>query len=208
MTDSTTAKTGAAEVHAIDEGAIKTGATKARSTEEVMRDYLHAKDENRPLYMARAFTPDANLRMVLKTESISFPSEAIGEAAITDALVRKFGQTYENVYTFYLSRPAAGAALPEFQCDWLVGMTEKANGNVRVGCGSYDWKFQAQPHHARALAITIEAMETLPADKASDVLGWLTALPYPWADRAAVSAGAPAIDALAPVLAYLNRGAG
>jgi hypothetical protein len=109
------------------------------------------------------------------------------------------------VYTFYLSRPEAGAALPEFHCDWLVGMTEKATGNVRVGCGRYDWTFQAQPHRARELAITIETMETLPAGEAAAVLGWLTALPYPWADCAAISAGAPPIEGLAPVLAYLNR---
>ena len=29
-------------------------------------------------------------------------------AAIADVLARRFNQTYENIYTFYLDRPAAG----------------------------------------------------------------------------------------------------
>lgn len=177
----------------------------ASTTEQLLRDYFHAKDENRPLYMARAFAPAAALRMVLKTQSIAFPSEVSGEPAIADTLVRKFGQTYENVYTFYLARPAPGAVLADFSCDWMVGMTEKASGNVRVGCGRYDWRFQAEPHRVRELVITIEAMETLAPATAAAVLGWLTALPYPWADRSAICAGAPALAELAPVLAYLNR---
>jgi hypothetical protein len=177
----------------------------SRTTEELLRDYFRAKDENRPLYMARAFAPDARLRMVLKTQAIDFPSEVSGEPAIADTLVRKFGQTYDNVFTFYLSRPAARAQVPEFSCDWLVGMTDKATGNVRVGCGRYDWTFQMDPHLVRELVITIETMLTLPAQQAGEVLGWLTSLPYPWTHRTSVSGAAPAIKELAPVLAYLNR---
>jgi hypothetical protein len=168
------------------------------TTEQVLRDYFHAKDENRPWYMARAFAPDAGLSMVLKTQSIAFPSEVAGEPAIADTLVRKFGQSYENVYTFYLDRPAPGAVLAEFSCDWMVAMTEKATGNVRVGCGRYDWRFQADPHLAKHLTITIDVMETLAPDAAPTVFDWVTSLPYPWLDRAALR-GMPALDALAGV---------
>ena len=82
------------------------------STESVLRDYFHAKDENRPLYMARAFAPDAVLKMALRTQAIAFPPESHGLAAITDTLVRKFGQTYDNVFTFYLSRPRPASGCP------------------------------------------------------------------------------------------------
>lgn len=175
------------------------------TSEALLRDYFHGKDENRPLYIARAFAPDARLRMILKTQAIAFPSEVEGEPGIADTLVRKFGQTYENVYTFYLARPTAGARLDQFVCDWMVAMTDKTSSQVRVGCGSYDWRFQADPHLVRELAITIDAMEVLPAETAGAVFDWITALPYPWTDRAAISAGAPALLALRPVLAYLNR---
>jgi hypothetical protein len=163
-------------------------------TEQLLRDYFHAKDENRPWYMARAFAPHASLSMVLKTQSIAFPSEVAGEPAISDTLVRKFGQTYENVYTFYLDRPASGAVLAEFSCDWMVAMTEKSTGNVRLGCGRYDWRFQDEPHRIKHLTITIEAMETLASDAMPAVFGWVTALPYPWLDRAALRGMPPLAD--------------
>ncbi|WP_427184235.1 hypothetical protein ACL598_24540 [Bordetella bronchialis] len=165
------------------------------TTEQLLRDYFHAKDENRPWYMARAFAPDARLDMVLKTQAIAFPSEVVGVSAIADTLSRNFGQTYDNVYTFYLDRPAAGAVLDAFSCDWMVAMTEKAGGKVRVGCGRYDWRFQADPHRVSHLTITIETMETLPAETMPAVFGWITALPYPWLDRTAL-AGMPALPGL------------
>lgn len=173
------------------------------STESVLRDYFHAKDENRPHYMARAFAPDAVLKMALRTQAIAFPPESHGLAAITDTLVRKFGQTYDNVYTFYLARPEAGSRLPTYQCDWIVGMTEKATGNVRVGCGRYDWEFQAEPYRATHLVITIETMVSLPAHDMEAVFGWLLGLDYPWTNAARVVSSAPPLEALAPVVHYL-----
>jgi len=173
------------------------------STESVLRAYFHAKDENRPHHMARAFAPDAVLKMALRTQAIAFPPESHGLAAIADTLVRKFGQTYENVYTFYLSRPAPDTRLPDYQCDWIVGMTEKATGNVRVGCGRYDWKFQPEPYRATDLIITIETMATLSAVDMPAVFGWLLGLDYPWTNAARVVASAPPLEALAPVVHYL-----
>jgi len=175
------------------------------STASLMRNYLRAKDENRPLYMARAFAPDAVLKMTLRTQAIAFPPEARGREAITEALVRTFGQTYENVFTFYLAHPGEDAMLPDYTCDWFVGMTEKATGQVRVGCGRYEWEFQASPHLARRLTITIEDMQTLPADTAPAVFAWLTALPYPWTDPQRVVGSAPPIEALAPVMHWIRR---
>ncbi|OZI62882.1 hypothetical protein [Bordetella genomosp. 11] len=166
-----------------------------KTTEQLLRDYFHAKDENRPWYMADTFAPDARLEMVLKTAAIAFPSEVTGEPAIADTLVRAFGQTYDNVYTFYFDRPAQGAVLAEFSCDWMVAMTEKATGKVRVGHGRYDWRFQAEPHRVRHLTITIESMETLAADTMPAVFAWITSLPYPWLDRASLR-GMPALPGL------------
>lgn len=175
------------------------------TTASLMRDYLRAKDENRPLYMARAFASDAVLKMTLRTPAIAFPPEARGREAITEALVRTFGQTYENVFTFYLDHPGEDAMLAHYTCDWFVGMAEKSTGNVRVGCGSYEWEFQASPHQARKLVITIETMLSLPPDAAGPVFSWLTALPYPWTDPRRVVNSAPPIEALAPVMHWIRR---
>lgn len=176
-----------------------------RDTAAVLRDYFHAKDENRPWYMARAFAPDAVLKMALRTQAIAFPPEARGVEAIADTLVRRFGQVYDNVYTFYLSRPEPGAVLEEYACDWMVGMTEKATGCARVGCGRYDWVLRREPHQAERLTITIETMLNLPAHESPEVLAWITSLPYPWTDAQTIVDAAPRIEALAPVLHWIRR---
>ncbi|KCB46959.1 hypothetical protein ACLQ9J_12260 [Bordetella hinzii] len=179
--------------------------TATSTTADCLRNYFHAKDENRPWYMTRAFAPDATLEMRLNTQAIAFPPQARGLDAITDTLVRKFGQTYENVFTFYLAAPPEAPALAGFSCDWFVGMTEKASGSVRVGAGRYDWLFQADPYLARQLSISIDVMEVLPPSTLPAVLAWLTQLPYPWTDAARVVAAAPPIEALAPVMHWLRH---
>lgn len=177
----------------------------APTTASVIQHYLHAKDRNHPVYMARAFAADAVLKMTLRTPAIAFPPESHGLDAITETLVRTFGQTYENVFTFCLAHPGDNVVLDAYACDWLVGMTEKASNQVRVGCGRYEWEFQAEPHLARHLTITIETMLNLPADTAPAIFNWLTALPYPWTDPQRVVQAAPPIEALAPVMQWIRR---
>ena len=170
--------------------------------ERVLRDYFHAKDENRPHLLARVFGADAVLQMDVRTDAISFPAVSTGLEQIADALVRRFGQSYENVYSFYLERPAAGAT--DFACDWLVVMSEKASGNARVGCGRYDWRFAGQaPHLAQRLLITIEQMLVLPPERLGPVLDWAGGLPYPWCTPAVLRA-APHPQDIAPVVRYLS----
>lgn len=180
--------------------------TSRRTAEEVLRTYLRAKDENRPHLMQKVFAEKATLETVVKTEAISFPPISRGLAAITDVLVRKFAQTYENVYSFYLERPQSRMLRNGFSCDWLVGMSEKASGNARVGCGRYDWRFgPEEPHLADRLVITIEAMQVLSPDFLEPVLRWLVKLPYPWCPARTILASAPDIKGLGPVFRYLGR---
>lgn len=175
-----------------------------QSPERMLRDYFHAKDENRPHFMQKVFSETAVLEVKLKTDDISFPAVSEGVPAIADALVSKFGQSYENIYSFYLQRPPAGVST--FACDWLVGMSEKASGNARVGCGRYDWVFKREtPHLVERLLITIETMLVLPPERLPAVLDWLLALPYPWCSAKAACDSAPNIDAIEPVLRYIGR---
>ena len=165
--------------------------------------YIEAKDRNRPALMSRIFAPDALLEMVVNTAAISFPSQAHGVAAITDVLVSRFSQSYENVHTFCVIEAASDDALA-CGCRWLVGMCEKDGGAVCVGCGRYDWRFEpGAAGRVVQLTIRIEQMQHLPADRCGPVMDWLDALPYPWCTAPALAAGAPAIDGLRPVLACL-----
>jgi len=173
----------------------------------VLRGYFHAKDENRPHLLDAVFSADAQLRVVDRVTDMGFPAVTQGREAIADAMVRRFGQTYENVYSFYLAAPPERTET--FSCPWLVGMTEKETHNVRVGCGRYDWSFQQDGARlACGLVITIDAMQVLPPQDTEAVLGWLRQLQYPWSSRAEAVASAPALDLLAPVLQCLRSNGG
>jgi hypothetical protein len=148
---------------------------------ECIRLYLRAKDENRPHLMKSAFADSARLEVKLATDAISFPPAASGLDAITQILVRDFGRTYENIHSFCLTSAPKHAVGGNFSCRWLVGMSDKATGSVRVGSGNYDWSFQLEePGLVDRLVITITTMKILPPERLSPVMRWLTALPYPW----------------------------
>jgi hypothetical protein len=174
------------------------------NAETVLRTYVRAKDENRPHLLAGVFTPDATLEVRNKSSAIAFPAVTAGRDAIADVLVRNFAKSYENVYTFYMARPDAEAA--DVACDWLVCMTEKDSGSVRVGCGRYDWTLQAHPHGlATRLVIGIEAMQILAPDQFEPVFAWVRSMDYPWTSANAAVRDVPQLPALAPVLDYLAR---
>jgi hypothetical protein len=166
--------------------------------------YIEAKDRNRPGLMAEAFVPDATLEMSVRTDAISFPPLTQGLAPITRVLVTDFGERYENVRTFCLGPPPAASAV-SYSCDWLVAMSGRQDGAVRVGRGRYDWTFEeGSPHRVRRLRIDIEAMQALPPSELGRVMGWLSSPPYPWCAAADLLPRAPSIAALGPILQRLE----
>ena len=166
---------------------------------DVISQYLYAKDHNRPHLMASAFTSDARLGMQVKTKNITFPGESIGRDAITQTLVSHFGRQYENVYTFFLSE-ALNSEVDSASCNWLVVMTEKGGGKVRVGFGRYDWHFGNElPLRADHLLIVIDEMQVLEPSYAPDILGWASALPYPWCEVSVMLEAMPELEQLTPI---------
>src|SRR5262245_1818722 len=134
-----------------------------QSRAECIRAYLRAKDESRPHLMRSAFAASARLEVKNETDAISFPPVTTGLDAITKVLVRDFASTYENFYTLWLSSAPGGPPAADFRCGWIVGMSEKMTGAVRVGCGSYDWAFQREePYLVQRLVISIKIMRVLP----------------------------------------------
>jgi hypothetical protein len=166
--------------------------------------YILAKDGNRRQLMKQAFVEDCELEMVVKTDAISFPSSAKGLEQITQVLVTGFGDQYENVRTFCLSRPDAGH-LPHFRCDWLVGMSARQGGAVRVGCGHYGWDFASDDDgRVTKLVIDIEVMCVLPVEASKPIMQWLAALPYPWCSAPQARERIPDINALRPIERFLG----
>jgi hypothetical protein len=171
---------------------------------EAIATYFHAKDGNRPFLMRRAFAEDARLEMVVKTEAISFPSTASGLPELEEILVRRFAAAFENVHSFGLKRPTE-ADRHHFTCPWLVAMSARSDGAVRVGSGLYDWQFSSDARClVQKLVITIDVMEVLPANELDSIMGWIAALPYPWCRPDEVVKAMPRLEALAPVERYLR----
>ncbi len=172
---------------------------------EVVSTYFHAKDGNRPFLMRHAFTEDAQLEMVVKTDAISFPSTASGLPELEEVLVRRIANDFENVYSFGLRQPAE-ANRRDFTCPWLVAMSARSDGALRVGSGRYDWRFSSDAKGlVEKLVITIDVMEILPATELGSVMGWIGALPYPWCRPTEVVNGMPRLEALTPVERYLKE---
>jgi hypothetical protein len=154
--------------------------------------------------MKQAFAEDCELEMAVKTDAISFPNSAKGLEQITQVLVTNFGDQYENVRTFCLSRPRLEYP-SHFRCDWLVGMSARPGGEVRVGCGYYGWHFASDADgRVKKLAIDIEVMCVLPAGESEPILQWLAALPYPWCSNVQALENIPAIDALRTIEGFLG----
>ena len=172
-------------------------------TGRVLRDYFLAKDENRPELLSRVFCAEAELETVVRTDAIAFPAHTRGRDAIAQVLVVGFAETYENVRSFYLSPPPRDAE--PFSCAWLVGMSQRADGSTRVGCGRYDWTFEPfSPHRATRLVITIDAMQVLVPDRLASAPTWLQRLSCPWSSAAEVLAALPATADLDPIRRHLD----
>jgi hypothetical protein len=155
--------------------------------------------------LGRVFAETACLEMVVKTDAISFPPVSKGLAAIAD-VIRKFDQTYENVYTFCLQRPASDVCLAEFTCQWLVIMSEKEAGGAHVGYGGYHWRFQPKaPFLVERLEIVIEAMLMLPPERLQPVLDWSASLSYPWCSGEVVASAMLRIKELQPIIELIKR---
>ena len=175
--------------------------------EALLRGYFHAKDENRPHLLEDVFAPHAELVIHNQSTNIAFPAFTQGRSAIAEVLVRSFALSNENVYSFYLGRPLPGVR--EFTCPWLVGMSERSSGHVRVGCGTYEWAFEPNaPHMASRLVVTIEAMQVLAITESARVFAWLRALNYPWSSAEAALQRIPAHELLSPIAQFLNRHVG
>ncbi|WP_434568372.1 hypothetical protein [Pseudomonas sp. Z3-8] len=173
------------------------------SPQRSIEHYIRAKDGNRPHLLDQAFIQDAVLDMVVRTGSIAFPEHVAGRGAIGDVLVSRFNQAFENVYTFCLGNPPH-ANVRTYECKWLVAMSDKHSGEVRVGCGRYDWRFSSEYGLSEGLTITIEHMKTLPAAELTEVMAWVSGLEYPWCDAAAVLGEVPDSRALEDVVQYLS----
>jgi hypothetical protein len=130
-------------------------------------------------------------------------------AAIADILGRRSANDFENLYTFCLARCLArplAAHRRHFPCHWLVGMSAKDNGPIRVGSGRYVWYFTSDERClVERLVITIDVMQMFPATRLDAIMGRLSGLPYPWCTPEDALEAMPPIQGLTAIETYLRQ---
>lgn len=82
------------------------------------------------------------------------------------------------------------------KCSWLVSMTAKANGELRVGVGTYLWTFEKKPTLVKSLIITIDEMVILEPQHSTLIMNWLSKLPHPWCDTSDIKNSMPELEGL------------
>ncbi|WP_028469552.1 hypothetical protein [Neptunomonas japonica] len=171
----------------------------------LISQYIKAKDNNKPHLMNEVFAEPATLKMLVQTDNISFPAEVEGSKRITQTLVSEFNNKYENIYTLCLS-DTVQQQQNNLKCRWVVCMTEKASGSLRLGYGDYLWHFTDNtPALVNDLTITIENMTLLPQELQPQVLSWFDRLPCPWALSSELQKTVPDIELLITTLKSLYQ---
>lgn len=145
----------------------------------IIARYIEAKDQNRPHLMPHAFEDTAILTMQVESSEIEFPAQVNGRQAISQTLVRDFAGRFENIYTYCLTQPDDETA-DGCQLNWLVIMTERASGNIKLGYGRYDWLFNSQSGLCSKLHIHIEHMQVVSAQVADKIYQRIGDYPTPW----------------------------
>lgn len=149
-----------------------------------LETYIDAKDNTKPTRIHEAFAPDAELTFSLATPNITFPARSVGAEAIAKTLVSDFGERYSRCRTYYLCE-ADALAVRERTIDalpWLVVMREDAAGALRIGHGTYRWRFDANDFAPRvcALHIHIARMDVIDDPDGARLERLQDGLRYPW----------------------------
>jgi hypothetical protein len=83
------------------------------------------------------YAPQQRSMLTLEAASITFPAITQGMEDIADVLVRQFGRTYENIYSFYLSvyqpAPRATALVISIQAMQVLNETTDQPGYLFLG---------------------------------------------------------------------------
>lgn len=186
---------------------MSAGVIDAARAARLVETYFDAKDHHRPERMVEAFAADAVVEMQVETGAIAFPPRLEGRDAITDSLVSRFGEAYEDVRSFCLQAPGERLRGNAFDCDWAVVMRSRADGTARVGCGQYHWRFGRAGEadwRVDSLGIRIAAMQVLDPSEWPLVRAWVSDCDYPWAAAPGFLAGMPALLSLAAVRTALR----
>ncbi len=116
-----------------------------KNAEYLFEKYVEGKDQDKFKILEKIYVPNAKVTFEIDTDTISFPTEILGNKNIAQVLSAEFNRKYDHVQTYYLSR--SFPQINDFTISnqgWLVIMREKEDNSIRVGTGLYDWIFEKQ----------------------------------------------------------------
>ncbi|WP_428024706.1 hypothetical protein [Arcobacter sp.] len=137
--------------------------------------YIYAKDNNKPYLMKDVFKDSGKLDIVLNSQNISFPSRSDGLEKIIKVLIKDFNKNFENIFTLCFEDTIV-IEKNTLGCNWFVFMSDKDTEEIRLGYGTYLWKFDTL---VEELNITIKSMDIL-SKKDTKIFPWIENVPYPW----------------------------
>jgi len=174
------------------------------SYKQLISRYIRAKDASKPHLMQSVFSEHATLSMRVDSDNISFPADTSGVNNITEVLVVKFNQTYENIYTLCLTDTWQQRS-NTVTCGWVVFMSEKNSGVTRVGFGLYDWLFESDDLNLVShLSIEIEDMQLFPEQLQPEIMSCMNNLSYPWVSTADVLHSMSGVTGLSEVRSKID----
>jgi hypothetical protein len=145
---------------------------------ELVQTYLSAKDHHQPRLYRRVFHPDAVF-------SSTSPDPSFGqghEHAGLDAIQRVFAplsQACHNIVTL-VPRPSVVDDGPIQTSDWLVGMQQRHDGQVRLAAGTYRWTFRGAL--ASRLDVVMTWVHLTDARNGAPALDWMLDAQGPWVE--------------------------
>ena len=178
------------------------------NAQELLEKYIVGKDLDRHKILEEIYCLNAIVSIEIEADNINFPSEIHGNVEIAKIISADFNRKYDLVKTYYLSND-----FPEIKNliilkqNWLVIMKEKANGNIRVGTGYYNWEFENQNQSELKIKkhkIFIYSMLDLPSESIVLLHDLQNTINYPWEEKEKVVQVLQPFEDLKPIYNYLK----
>lgn len=172
---------------------------------ELIHTYLRAKDESRPILFRQVFLKEGRFQTRF---SIDTDFNQGGMRHGLDTITQTFqqlGAGFENIFTTCPIESAFYNDVGQLESSWVVGMTGRNEGQVRLAAGSYLWTFDSDSGLVKELDVLMEHMLVLPAHHAESILSWLSPLPQPWCRSVELLERMPHLSELQPVRDYFSN---
>ena len=75
-----------------------------KNAEYLLEKYVEEKDQDKFKILEKIYVPNAKVTFEIDTDTISFPTEILGNKNIAQVLSAEFNRKYDHVQTYYLSR--------------------------------------------------------------------------------------------------------